>query len=104
MTLETLHLSKNLEKLYSFIKENTTVNISRGEIKNWLRKQEVYTLHCPVRRKFKRPVVIAFSENYQWDTDTANMVKYKEFNQGYGYFVVFIDIFTRFLYTYPLKT
>ena len=54
-------------------------------------------------KKFKRPVVIAFIENYQWDTDTANMVKYKEFNQGYGYFAVFIDIFTRFVYTYPMK-
>ena len=31
------------------------------------------------------------------------MVKYKEFNQGYGYFAVFIDILKRFLYTYPLK-
>ena len=48
-------------------------------------------------------MVITFTENYQWDTDTANMVKYKEFNQGYGYFAVLIDIFARFLYTYPMK-
>ena len=34
----------------------------------------------------------------------ANMVKYKKQNDGYGYFAVFIDIFTRFLYTQAMKT
>ena len=32
------------------------------------------------------------------------MVKYEKDNDGYAYFVVFIDIFTRYLYTAPLKT
>ena len=32
------------------------------------------------------------------------MVKYKKANDGYSYFTVFIDIFTRYLYTAPLKT
>ena len=53
---------------------------------------------------FQRPKVLAFTSNYQWDSDTANMVKYKTDNNDYAYFVVFIDIFTRYLYTAPLKT
>ena len=32
------------------------------------------------------------------------MVKFKSENNDYGYFVVFIDIFNRYLYTAPLKT
>ena len=32
------------------------------------------------------------------------MVKYRDYNDGYGYFAVFIDIFSRYLYMYPLKT
>ena len=32
------------------------------------------------------------------------MVKYKSDNNDYAYFVVFIDIFTRYLYTAPLKS
>ena len=32
------------------------------------------------------------------------MVKFKSENNDYAYFVVFIDIFTRYLYTAPLKT
>ena len=66
--------------------------------------QESYTSHHPVIIVFRRPRVLAFSVNYQWDSDTANMVKYKDYNDGYGYFAVFIDIFSRFLYTFPLKT
>ena len=32
------------------------------------------------------------------------MNRYRDYNDSYGYFVVFIDIFTRFLYTAPMKT
>ena len=45
--------------------------------------------------------MISFSLNYQWDT--ANMVKYKDHNDGFSFFSVFIDIFSRYLYTAPMK-
>jgi hypothetical protein len=32
------------------------------------------------------------------------MMKYEEANEGYNYFVLFIDIFTRYVWTSPLKT
>ena len=92
------------ETLYNYIIENTDMKIPRKNIKIWLSKQESYTAHRPVRRTFKRPRVLAFYKNYQWDTDTANMMKYKKQNDGFGYFAVFIDIFTRFLYTQAMKT
>ena len=94
----------SIEKLYNYIKFNSNKKISRKDIKIWLSKQESYTAHRPVRRRFKRPRVLAFYKNYQWDTDTANMTKYKKQNDGYGYFAVFIDIFTRFLYTQAMKS
>ena len=94
----------SVEKLHKYIKSNTDKKISKKDIKIWLSKQESYTAHRPVRRRFKRPRVLAFYKNYQWDTDTTNMAKYKKQNDGYGYFAVFIDIFTQFLYTQPMKT
>ena len=72
-------------------------------MKKGLSKQETFTTFRPAQRTFRRPKVLAFTPNYQWDSDTANMVKYKSDNE-YAYFVVFIDIFTRYLYTSPLKT
>ena len=88
-----------INKIYQYVKRNYDIKISRGKIKKWLSKQETYTSHFPVKRKFVKPRVLAFYEDYQWDTDTANMVQYEKYNDGYKYFVVFIDIFTRFLYT-----
>ena len=99
MTCGFQQFSKNLQ-----IYKTEGKGYKPKKLKVWLSKQEAYTSHYPARRKFKRPRVLAFSKNYQWDTDTANMKQYKKYNDGYGYFVVFIDIFTRFLYTAPLKT
>ena len=72
-------------------------------LKKWLSMQEAYTSHYPVNRVFNLPRVLAFSLNYQLDTATADMLKYKDYNDGYSYFAVLIDIFSRFLYTFPLK-
>ena len=92
------------DRIWKYIKSSTDRNISKKYIKEWLSKQDAYTLHRPSRKKFSRPRVISFYRNYQWDSDTANMVKFEKMNNGYKYFVVFIDIFTRYLYTKPLKT
>ena len=91
-------------KLYPQIKREAKYHITSKYLRNWLSKQESYTTFGPARRTFRRPKVLAFSKNYQWDSDTANMVKYKSDNNDYAYFVVFIDIFTRYLYTAPLKS
>ena len=103
-TTTSLVSYSNPEALYHYVKKNYPKKISRGIIKKWLSKQEAYTLHRAERRKFKRPRVLAFYKNYQWDTDTANIVKYKKYNDQFAYFAVFIDIFTRYLYTRPMKT
>ena len=98
-----------VDKIYRYLKKNEMKNLTdhedltRKKLKIWLSKQDTYTSHHPVRRRFRRPKVIAFSKNYQWDSDTANMVKYKSENDGYSYFSVFIDIFSRYLYTAPMK-
>ena len=73
-------------------------------LKIWLSMQEAYTSLHPVNRVFKHPRVLEFSLNYQWDTNTANILKCKDHSDGFSYFVVFIDIFQDFSYTYPLKT
>ena len=46
----------SFEKLYNYIKINSDKKISRKYIKIWLSKQDSYTAHRPVRRRFKRPL------------------------------------------------
>ena len=91
----------SLHALYESVKNQ---GISKKVVKEWLEKQEVYTLHKRVNRKIKRPRVIVPYKDYQWDGDTMNMVEYKEENKDFSYILVLIDIFTRFVWTAPLKT
>ena len=86
--------------------------ISLGKIKKYLQSQESHTLLRQARRKFKRLKVVSPFIDYMWDLDTASMTFYvkgqKKFfpkkNRGYKYFLVAIDVFSRRLWTFPLKT
>ena len=40
------------ERLYEDVKEEGRFAISRKEIREWLMKQDAYTLHKPMRRHF----------------------------------------------------
>ena len=91
-------------RLYKFVKQDGKYRMTRKEINDWLSKQDAYTLHKPAQINFKRPKFLSFRPEFAWDSDTANMTKFSEHNNGYKYFAVFIDIFTRYLYTVPLKT
>lgn len=92
------------EKLYRWVKEEGKYKIPRAEIKKWLQSQEAYSVHKQSRGKFARRSVIATYKHYQWDIDTAVLDSYKTQNDGYAYFVLAIDIFSRFVWTFPLKT
>lgn len=93
-----------LEKLYRTVRKEGKYVIGKAKIRKWLQKQETYTLHQQVRRRFRRQRVIVPYMDYQWDADTASMTTYTKDNDGYGFFVLVIDIFSRFLWTVPLRT
>ena len=78
--------------------------LGRTKIRNWLLKQEDYAVHRETRSKFKLRRVVAPFVDYQWDVDTANMAFYKKDNEGYAYFVLAIDILSKFVWTVPLRT
>ena len=76
-------------ELYNKIKKDRLFKVTPKYLKKWLSMQVSYTSHHPVVRNFRRPRVLAFSLNYQWDSDTANMVKYKDYKVGYRIFCGF---------------
>lgn len=89
------------EKLYRQVKD---LGYSREDIEDWLTSQDVYTVYHKLTRNFERPRVVVPIENYQWDLDTCNMTAYSPENKKFSYFLVAIDIFTRYAYTVPLLT
>lgn len=77
---------------------------TRKEVKNWLKAQEVYTLHKPVRRRFRRNQVVVSGIDGQWDADLIDYSNLRSYNNGYSYVLVVIDILSRFVWCRKLKT
>lgn len=78
--------------------------ISRKKLKNWLEGVDAYTLHKPVRRKFKTRRVIVYSIDQQWQADLMDLKNLSKFNQGFNYLLVCIDILSKYAWAIPLKT
>ena len=85
---------------HSFIKAN---KLKSKLTKNWLKKQLTYTLHFPVRKRFPRRVTFAPTFNWQWQIDLADFQKIAKFNNGNRYLLVAIDVFSKMVFTAPVK-
>lgn len=90
--------------LDNFFQHVKNLGYTREQVKSWLERNDVYTVFKKVTRKFRRPRVVVPRKDYLWDMDTFNMVKYSSENRGYSYCLIAIDIFTRYIWTCPLKT
>jgi transposase InsO family protein len=93
-----------INRFYEAVKKDGKYNLSRDQIKNWLRSKDTYSLHKPIKRIFKRNRVIVGNINQQWDADIADMGLLKKANKNYRYFLLAIDVFSKFARTEPLKT
>ena len=89
------------QKLYVAVKSK---GITLRQVKEFLKKQETYTLHFPVKRKFQRNKVFSPRIDHQWDADLMDMQQISTYNEGYNYVLLSIDIFSRFVWTVPLKS
>lgn len=73
-------------------------------IMTWLESQPAYTLHKPVRRRFQTRVYRTTFPDRQWQADLVDMQKFKAVNDGNGYILTAIDIFTRYAWAVPINT
>ncbi|CAC5389232.1 unnamed protein product [Mytilus coruscus] len=94
----------SLEKKYRTIRKEGKFVLGRAKIRRWLEKQEKLTLHRQINRKFKRRRMVIPFIDYIWSADTCFMKGFVNENDGFGYFVVVKDCFSRFVWTRPLKT
>ena len=83
--------------MYEVVKKEGKFSISFPKIKKWLQDRDSYSLHKPVRRKFKRLHVIVMGMNDQYEVDLADMQKLKDKSDGVAFLLVIIDVFTHYL-------
>ena len=89
-------------QLYRTAKQHDAT-ISHTAIRKWLAKQKIYTTNRHSIAKFPRRKTIIPFQYYQFDIDNAHMQDYTKDNDGYGYFILAIDDFSRKAFTRPIK-
>ena len=75
----------------------------RKNVKDWLIEQETYTLHKPVRRKYKRRAMICVGLDHLWQCDLADLTSLAAHNDGFKFLLTCIDCFSRYAWVIPIK-
>ena len=104
---------KSLDKHYYNAKEvgsyggvkplSTKTKLKTDSVREWLRTQDAYTLHKPVRYKFPRRKVIVGGLGHQWQADLVDVSKLSKYNKGFKFLLTCIDVFSKKAWVIPLK-
>ena len=107
-------LNTSLEKLYYDIKHPASYggvaklakasNLSPTIVRKWLMTQDAYTLHKPVRFKFRRRKVIAYGIGELMQCDLIDVSKLSKYNDGNKYILTAIDVFSKYAFAIPLRS
>ena len=76
---------------------------NRKNVNDWLSGQDAYTLHKPVRRKFKRRRTICIGLDHLWQIDLVDMTSLSLYNDGFKFLLTCIDCFSRYAWVVPIK-
>ena len=76
---------------------------SKNRTKKWLSAQDAYTLHRPVRRRFRRRRTIVRGPGVQVQADLMDVSSHAEHNDGIRFLLTIVDAFSRFAWVVPLR-
>ena len=93
-----------VDSIYRAVKNDGKYQISRNKICQWLQTQDTYTLHKPVRYRFKRNRVIVGRIDDEWEADLVIMDSLSTHNNGYKYVLTVIDVLSKYAWVEPLKS
>ena len=91
-----------VQALYRATKKRNK-KIKLDDVKQWLSKQNTYTLHKLIRRKFPRRKTIVAGIDYQWQGDLADMSSMSMYNDQHRYLYCLIDVFSKYAWVVPIK-
>ena len=93
-------------KIWLYIKsrKDRPKNLDLVVVKDWLKKQNTQAIHLPPKSKFETEAITVEYMDMQWDGDTLDLSQLAKYNNGFKYLVVFIDLFSRFLWVRAMKT
>ena len=93
---------RSAEKLYKKAKERGLKNVSRKNVKDWLKSQETYTRYHPKikPRKYLKTFVEKLADQAQ--LDLVDMQKYGHKNKGNRWILTAIEILSRYAFAVPV--
>lgn len=68
---------------------------SQKVISDWLKSQDTYTLHKPVRKVFPRNKFVVYEIHELWQADLNDMRGLSKFNSGENYILTVIDVLSK---------
>ena len=90
------------QALYRLAKQSSK-KVKLQDIRDWLRKQQTYTLHKPIHKKFLRRKTVVAGIDTQWQADLADLSKLSKFNDKHRYLLCIIDVFSKYAWVVPIK-
>lgn len=75
----------------------------KKKITDWLESQDTYTIHKPIKRKFRRRKVITGGINHQFQADLVDLQSIKRENKKTTFLLTCIDVFSKYAYVIPIK-
>ena len=102
--LENVYYNLKIPGCYGSVKQlakNTGLNAEKT--RDWLTTQDCYTLHIPIRNKFKRRRTYAKHVNDVMQMDLIDVQSLARDNNSYRFILTAIDVFSRKAYAEPLK-
>lgn len=94
----------DLNKIEGYAGAKPLVKIFPKSAKKWLSSQLAYSLHKPAPKKFATRSYKTSGKNDLWQADLMEMIPYARVNKGYKYILNVIDVFSRYVYSLPMKT
>ena len=75
----------------------------KESLRVWLEKQDAYTLHRQVRKRFPRNLYSVTNVMDVWECDLVDVSSLGKYNDKYNYILTVIDVFSKYLHMVPLK-
>jgi hypothetical protein len=76
---------------------------TRTEIREWMESQPTYTLHKPVRKHFRRNVILVHGVDEQFQADLADISFLAKWNGGVHFLLTCVDVFSKYAWVVPMK-
>ena len=78
--------------------------VKKKDVIKFMEKQDVYTLHKPIKHKYAHNKTTAAHFDTHWQADLCDMQRIRNDNDNCGYIRTCMDIWSRYGFAVPIKT